>query len=66
MANAAAKQHPLFTQAVGLHQQGRLPEARAAYQQLLQQRPDHAGICPAFWPCNRGIIRRPSPNLTGP
>ena len=42
MANAAAKQHPLFTRAVGLHQQGRLPEARAAYQQLLQQRPDHA------------------------
>ena len=42
MAKSAASQVPLFQQAVGLHQQGRLPEARAAYLKLLRKHPQHA------------------------
>jgi len=39
----AAPESDRYRRAFALHQQARLPEARALYEQILQDRPDHFG-----------------------
>jgi predicted O-linked N-acetylglucosamine transferase (SPINDLY family) len=39
----AARESDMYATAFALHQQARLPEARALYEQILKDRPDHFG-----------------------